>query len=216
MPTASVIEQVAIDSTLAPVRGIIATHNARGQAYSLTDLKKWVRLCASIFKVEKIDLLVEGDAARLLPELLDFADHERVRLSLRIAPPSGPGCVPTALLKRCLDVFLCPRELGGAWLHEWFAAAADAGLSARVQVQLPCAGAENTAQAAESLQGAFAVNITCWDPFTRAEERTSRPEAPAPVRQLNELARSLPAAASKRTCCTCPSATSTKRTCRLP
>lgn len=191
MATASVSEQVAIDSTLAPVRGIIATHNARGQAYSLTDLKKWVRLSVSIFKVEKIDVFVEGDGARLLPELLDFADIERVRLSLRAAPPLGPESVPAALLERCLDVFLCPRDLCGAWVANWFEAAAAAGIQARVQVQLPCAGAENIAQAAESIQGAFSVNVTYADPFSGPKTRTAPADAPTLVRQLNELAAAL-------------------------
>lgn len=187
MPTASLSEQVALDSTLAPVRGIIATHNARGQAYSLTDLKKWVRLSASIFKVEKIDVLVEGAGARLLPELLDFADLERVRLSLRIAPPLDPDCIPAALLKRFLDVFLCPGDRSDGWLQNWLAAANQAGLQSRVQVCLPCEGLESAAL----LETAFSMNVTYWDSFTRPVRRVSKAEAPALVRQLNELARFL-------------------------
>lgn len=180
----------AVDKTLAPVRGLIGTHNVRGQAFALTDLKKWLRLNATIFKVEKVDVRVGNASAGILTELLATTGQERLRASLRVAPPLSPALLDSLAPQDLLDVFLCGSGSEGAWFDAWFEAAARAGIRVRAQVEAPLPSAD-TAALESTLANACAVNIALSDPFAGQQAVVPREAAREQIRLINGLAQRL-------------------------
>ncbi len=179
----------AVDKGLAPARGLVCTHNARGRAFQLTDLRKWLRLSAGVFKVEKVDIRVEGEAARMLPELLAAAKEEGLRVSLRVAPPVPASIFTPAIAEELLDVFLCASGDEVAWLRAWRDAAAQAGVAARVQLETPIPTDFDALEPV--LAKATSVNVAAFDPFSSTQASIARDAAPEMIARMNGLARRL-------------------------
>ncbi len=181
-----------MDQPLHPTRGLMATHDAHGRPFDLTDLKKWLRLHAVVFHTEKIDVRPAGEGVRLLPALLDFARQNGVRLSLRTDGTHDPVMLPALAEAGLLDVFCAMPACDGGLIARWAAACADAGLALRVQIGAPLPEQENIEAAVKRLAGAAVVNITLHDPFAPAPPLRGE-TASAALRNMNALARALDA-----------------------
>ena len=179
----------AVDQALAPVRGLISTENARSRPFALTDLKKWFRLNAVIFKVEKVDIRPGGATIGLLPELLAAARQEGLRASLRVAPPLSPALLDLAPPRELLDVFLCASGRDTDWFKTWIAAAVRASIPVRAQVEVPLAASE-VGILEETFANACAVNIAASEPFSQAC-LSPRDDGAEQIDLLNSLARRL-------------------------
>ncbi|MFP4502104.1 MAG: glycosyltransferase family 2 protein [Candidatus Hydrogenedentota bacterium] len=175
------------DTTLPPVRGLVLTHNAKGEPFTLTDLKKWVRLNNTIFKAEKVDLGLNGNDAGFVQELLEWAQHEHLALSPRV----GAGLRPEQLGLNDApppfhDVFLAPAQTNMPWLARWTEACRRARCDVRVQVIPPFdTGLDDLA---ERLAQAHSVNIAFDDPFVASPKAETQGEAMRRLRQMEALA----------------------------
>jgi hypothetical protein len=177
--------------TLHPVRGIIATHDNRGRPFPLAALEKWIRLNTSIFKTEKIDVLARGGGLRLIPELLDFAAQDRVRLSLRTDGAEPPEIVPELVEHGVFDVLLAPVSAEETAWRAWVGAVKNAGLPLRVQIPPPRG---DIAGLAALLMAADVVNIAFRDPFLPVPPCADREESAAVLQRVNALTKRLEAA----------------------
>ena len=179
-----------MNQLLHPTRGLMATHDAHGRPFELTDLKKWIRLHAAVFHAEKIDVRTVGEGIALLPALLDFARQSKVRLSLRTDGSHDPAVLPALAKAGLLDVFCAMTAYDEDALSRWTAACAAAGLALRVQIGVPLPEGTNVEAATERLAAAAVVNITLYDPFVSATALRGR-TASAALRDMNALARAL-------------------------
>ncbi len=170
---ATLPEQVdgkSIDSTsfahhLMPVRGILSTHNARGMAFDLDALKKWVALNGTLFHALKMDVRLSAEAAPMFGELLDYARHKQVRLSLRTTGEIGLESLESWRVAGLLDVLLVLRAPDMELLARWAAVCAAAGLPLRVQLCAPFARPVDVSGLADALKGAVAVHVALFDHF---------------------------------------------------
>lgn len=179
-----------MDQPLHPARGLMATHDGHGRPFDLTDLKKWIRLHAVAFNMQKIDLRVTGDGYRLLPALLDFAAENSIRLSLCAGEPHDPAGLPALAQSGLLDVCCQLPVYDGAVIARWAAACAAAELPLRVQFGVPLPEGFSIPEAAEQLAAAAAVNIVLYDPFMPNAPLRGH-EAEKTLRDMNALARAL-------------------------
>lgn len=161
----AILHSVPTERRIGPVRGLVVAQNMRGRGLDLVDVKRWIRMCVEVYKVEKIDLCQYAPRAGWLPILLDEARQLGVRLSLRTdcsAPPEAFGP-----LDGLLDVFLTPARIDAPHLERWFEACRLAGLPVRIQVQGPFPpGFEAAAFAARVAEsGGVVANVALADPF---------------------------------------------------
>jgi len=187
------VNLVSVEQRIFPLRGLILLQSAKGKPYAVADLKRWIRLNRIVYKTLKIDALAAGDRLHVLPELLEYAGREGVKLSLRTdcaVPPDGLTAFKEAGL---FDVFLCPPTPEAAHLGAWFEAGREANLPVRLQLQAPFAkglDAEGLAgRVAEA--GVAAVNITLSDPFLERSPCRNAAESRATVDAMNALAAAL-------------------------
>jgi len=176
---------------IPPVRGLIATHNAKQVALELTDLKKWITLSRDVHKVEKIDVRAVADGLRWMPELLDFASALGIRLSLRTATTACPEALPGLYSQGLLDVFLCPDRPGHPGLGPWIEACRASGIPFRAQLQAPFEEDLDVNAVAARLQEATAVNVALFDPFHVRSGERHRDQSLRTVRQMNDLVRAI-------------------------
>jgi hypothetical protein len=158
---AEAIDAGAVDHDLAPARAILCTHNAKGEAFTLTGLKKWVRLARTIHHAAKLDLCLNGPLASALPDVVAWAFHEHMPISPRVGRNLEPEALE-GLAPQLHDIVLCPTEADPAWLHRWMEASAAWEKPVRAQVHPPFTDADALAQ---ELAGAVSVNIALSDPF---------------------------------------------------
>lgn len=177
------------DETLPPVRGLVLTQNAHGRLFTLTDLRKWLRLSATIFKVEKVDILAVPEACSMLPELAACAAHEGLRFSWRIAPPIQPSDLPPPSEVMPLDVLLCAQPWDRTWLREWLACCTRKNMRARVQLQFPFDEDADPEALADLLASAEAVYLTYADPFTSPPRPVA--DGPGLIAHMAAVARAL-------------------------
>ncbi len=176
------------DGPLRPVRGLVLTRNRRGAPFALTDLRKWIRLNADVFKARKMDLLAGADTLPLLADLADFTRRENAVLSLRMQDAALPGLFETAAQAGVLDIFFCPNSPDPAVVSAFMDAAEKAGLPVRMQVS-PVPGAlPDPDTLAEALKRAASVNVALSDPFIPAP---ARPLADAAAEWMNRLVHTL-------------------------
>ncbi|HPA40667.1 MAG TPA: hypothetical protein PKV69_01545, partial [Candidatus Hydrogenedentes bacterium] len=95
-PEDKVTAASAPEGPLRPVRGLVLTRNRHGVPFALTDLRKWIRLNADVFKARKMDLLAGADTLPQVAELADFTRRENAVLSLRVHDAELPGLFGTA------------------------------------------------------------------------------------------------------------------------
>lgn len=183
------VPSIPVDTALAPARGLVLTHNARGQAFSLTGLKKWVRLNNTIFKAEKFDLCLNGGDATHLHGLMEWAHLEQLAVSLRVDTRISPANIPPDCATRLHDVFLCPAHTDPGWLDAWFTACVQWKLPVRVQVHPPLPDTHALPGLADRLARAVSVNVALFDPFLAPP----RPLDPAQLDRMNALVRLLDA-----------------------
>lgn len=170
-----------------PIRGLLFTHNARGRAIDLTALKKWLRLNASAYKAEKIDVFVAPGGEDTFEALLDFAPTQSTRLSLRCNVNLDIDRLEAWKSRGLFDVLLVARDAADAALARWIAACTDLDIPFRVELygaMAPTGGAPETL-----LKDAVCVNINIADPFAPATA-PAVPSTPA-VASLNALTQTL-------------------------
>ncbi len=125
------------DQRIYPVRGMVTLHNRRGRPLALTDLHRWIRLCRTVYKTQKLDLLCHAPIPGYFPELLAYSGDPQLglamRLSLRTDGETPPGNLAALAEAGLFDVFLTPRGFDDAKTREWLDACAGAGLPVRLQ-----------------------------------------------------------------------------------
>ena len=169
-PEDKVTAASAPEGPLRPVRGLVLTRNRHGVPFALTDLRKWIRLNADVFKARKVDLLAGVDTLPQVAELADFTRRENAVLSLRVHDAELPALFETAAQAGVPDLFFCPPSPDPAVLAAFLDGAEKVGLPVRVQVS-PVPGALPDPDAlAEVLKRAFAVNVALSDPFLPVPE----------------------------------------------
>lgn len=180
-----------VDDCLGPVRGLIDTHNRKGQAFDLTVLKKLIRLNHTVFKMEKIDVRFDSKDMAPLLSLLEFAAEEEVRLSLRSSASTPPDDLPKLCAAGLFDLFLCTTvadmDAVGAWQEARIANA----VPLRVQLQLPFGTDFDANAVAKLLEGAVSVNVTLSDPFEEYEDALEGTASTKVVSQMNALVRAI-------------------------
>lgn len=176
---------------LPPVRGLVITHNHVGRTFPLTELKKWIRLNTSVFRAEKIDLLVNADGIACLKPLIDFARIERVRLSLRTGDLKCIELLASRLPEGLLDVFLTPADLDIRAIDAWLEQCAQEHVPVRVQITPPESTRPAPELVAERLKGAVSVNVALEGPFSGTQNPIFREDGQEIVRWMNDLVRAL-------------------------
>lgn len=161
-------ELSVIEERIPPVRALTLVHNRRRVPFSRVDVRRWLRIGRQIFRAEKIDLLNYGEASPAWPDFLECGNLIGARLSLRTdcaAPPQGLARLRDAGL---FDLFLCPADESSPLLDAWLAAACEAALPVRLQVQAPFAAGFDAETFAEHVAqpGVHVVHIAAFDPFT--------------------------------------------------
>ncbi len=178
-----------------PVRGLVFTHNARGQRIRRSDLLRWLRLNHQGFKCRKVDVITEDPGPDAMLDLLREAREIDLHLSLRTsadAPPEGLELLRTEGL---WDVVLTPRDYACPALDAWLEACAALGLSVRVQFTGRVPTEFDVAHQAERLAAArvVAVHVAVHDPFVPAEPYASAEESRRGIAAMNGFVRDLSA-----------------------
>ena len=176
---------------MPPLRGLVLSRNRRAIPYSVTDIKKWIRLNSSVFKVEKIDVMVDRDTLPHVHELTTFATNENVRLSLRISELDTLEGLRELAALGLHDIFLTPRATELTRLSECIGICKAAGLSARVQITAPVSCQPDPEHLAKQLADAVSVNVTLADAFTDAQPRRNARECLETCAWMNRLVRAL-------------------------
>jgi len=183
----------SIEQTLAPIRGLILAHNARGRMVSQPDLERWIRLSRFVFKTPKIDLLHRACDLTLLQRLRASTEAMDVQFSLRTSCAAPPP--PTKRLQSAglLDVLLCPDRPDAPEFTQWLNRCRDAGLPIRVQFTAPFEQDLDVDAIAKIVNDARVnvVNIALWDPFSNAAPARNAMHSTVTVNQLNVLANAI-------------------------
>ncbi len=161
-----------------------------GAPLSLVDVRRWIRINASIFHARKIDILNPGPVASAWPEWLALANELQVRLSLRSDCTAAPGDLNALREAGLFDAFLCPSSADAPHLDSWMEACKAAALPLRMQLQAPYAAPRDPAALAERFAeaGGVAMNLAVLDPFLNKASCRDRAEAEASVAWMNALA----------------------------
>lgn len=163
-------EQVEVfQGMLLPLRGLALSHNYQGVPFSLTSLKKWIRLNNRVFKVEKIDLMLEKDTIAYLSELLEFVRNEKIYMSLRVSDLEVFETLPNLADVGLHDIFFTPDTIDNLRLASCIAACRDAGLPVRVQVLASGVNYSSAEELAALLSQAVSVNVALSDPFSEPQ-----------------------------------------------
>jgi len=181
-----------IEQHLLSVRGIMLAHTRKGRLLTLTTLKKWMRLNANVFKVEKIDYAAGPDGLDYLTELLAFAETSNVRLSLRTSPLDDPTQLASWAEAGLYDLLLClPSEQDPDVLAACFDACAKVDLPVRVLLNAPFKQPFDAESWAQKLGRASTVNITYTNPFAAAISCAGHEESSRAVTDMNALVAAL-------------------------
>ena len=176
-----------VDESLRPVRGLICTHNRKGRAFDLTVLKKLIQLNHTVFKVEKIDVRYQSEDMGPLLSLLEFSEEEEVRLSLRSSAPSPPDDLAKLCAAGLFDLFLCTGADNTGAVDAWRSASADNNIPLRVQLHPPFGDDFDANPLAKSLEGVFSVTVALADPFDVSSGASSGGARAQVVSQMNTL-----------------------------
>lgn len=187
--------EIREDSTqyLLPVRGIVLAQNGDDVPLPVTDVKRWMRLNAEVFKAEKIDVLTARLDRAFLEELAEEAEALDVRISLRIDCSTPPDKHVLDAKYRWWDILLTPLTEDTPHLDAWLAAAEAAALPIRLQLTAPFAEGLDVGQMVARVRasGAKVVNIAACDPFIERPVCSNANGAGQVVGQMNELAKEL-------------------------
>jgi len=184
-----------VEERVFPVRGLVLLQNAKGKAHRAPALKRWTRYSHIVLKTPKIDLLARGDRFAVLPELLEFAAREDMRLSLRTDCSTPPCDVHALGAGGLFDVFLCPGDPEADRLVPWLDTCREAGLPVRLQVQTPFRPSFDAEAFADLVAnaGVVSANVTLWDPFLERPPCRGEDDSRATVEAMNALAAALDA-----------------------
>ena len=175
---------------LRPIRGLVVAFREPDASapYSLTALKKWLKLSADVFKVEKVDVLMRPGDLPLLDELLAYGNTVGLRLSLRITPEGAPPNFGTFASTGLLDLhFAAPIHHAPEALREWLAAGTAAGLPVRVTLVGPPRATQQLEHVADAMAGAGAVSVALHDPFLDWSRWQKAREPRQAVERMNRL-----------------------------
>ncbi len=185
---------VLCQTPLPPLRGIITAANASGIPHGWTTLRKWMRLNSRVYKTDRIDLRMTEREAGAWPALADFAEAERLRLSLRTPAVTLPDAMNTVLDGSPHDV--CIEQNGGdtAPLARWLDALAERGIPARILLLATPALLGDLDMLFTLLRRSKAVTIAAFDPFFSGAPATDEMQGLAVLHEANALAGRLAAA----------------------
>lgn len=176
-----------------PVRGLITTHNAKGMAYELTDLKKWMRVNRDLFKAEKVDVLAGNAQWQVLEALLPHANALDVRVSLRTNAAEDPAPLNALAALGLHDVFLCPLSADAPQLIAWIEVCEQLGLPVRLQLCAPFEGLADIEALARRWGHIKVLNLALSDPFERPLHAQVREEGKSILSRMQMLAKALQA-----------------------
>ena len=104
-------QQEVFQGALSPLRGLVLSSNYQGVPFSLTSIKKWIRLNSRVFKVEKVDLAIGEGTVAYLDELLEFVQNEKIALSLRVSDLEAFEKISNLNDAGLHDIFLTPDTI---------------------------------------------------------------------------------------------------------
>lgn len=176
---------------IPPARGLVLGQNRRGRRFNTRDLQRWIRINRTVFKADKIDvLLLDEKSQAVLPRLLAYAQTLDLRISLRtdcrLAPPDLTALRDAGLL----DVFLTPERMGEPNLSVWMETAHAAKLPIRLQLPFPLHSLNEPASLAAQYReaGVVVVNIAARDHFMEAGGCASKQQTHESLQRMAELA----------------------------
>lgn len=176
-----------VQGALPPVRGFVPTYNYQGTLLPLTDVKKWIRVNSVLYKVQKLDLLMKEENLPCLPELLEFAGHEGVKVSLRIYPKSGPESVQHHLSSGLHDVFVCADVRYPEAFKGWVDACRNYCVPFRLQLSADCISLGTLEFVTETAASAVSVNVVLKDPFALKSNPLEDMTAPEHLDWMNRM-----------------------------
>ena len=178
-----------------PLRGLVLLQDKKGRFYPILVLKRWIQLNHVLYKALKVDALAVGDVPSLFPELLEYAAHERVKLSLRIDCAVPPRDLPALKTAGLFDVFLCPPSPEAPHLDAWMDGCRAAGLPIRMQLHAPFAKGLDVAALTGRIAraGVTAVNVALHDPFCERPPCRDAVESQTVIDTMNALVSALDA-----------------------
>jgi len=171
---------------LTPRRGIVLTCGSGGQAYELTTIKKWIRVCLERFKSEKIDLLLHRGAMPLLADIVGYAEHVGVRVSPKYDPAECAPAEVAACAPGALDHAVCAvldEDLRS--LATGLRALADAGIPVRLELRAPFPDAWDSATLDEVFSLVAQIDLCPGSPWFKA----ARTQDAAALKQIDSLTR---------------------------
>ncbi|MFA6239826.1 MAG: glycosyltransferase family A protein, partial [Candidatus Hydrogenedentales bacterium] len=154
-------------SHVAPIRGLIPAHNAKGVAFSRVDLNRWIRLSRTAYKTPKIDVLFDSFDLKTFQEMTTCAEGIDTRLSIRTNCTSAPPAVNDLKTLAPWDVFLTCTSLNEDFARAWMDVCLQCQIPLRLQIHAPLAAECNAEEWAASLaqHGVVSLNIRLADPF---------------------------------------------------
>ncbi len=176
---------------IAPLRGLVCTHDAQGREFDLTALQKWIRLNRTIFKVEKVDFRIEKTGWKWAPAVLEFAAVEGVPLSLRVENEAVPASFSACVEAGIEDVLYCHSSAPLAQLQQWVAACKENKVPLRIQLHPPFAEEISVESLVALLETAVFCNITLYDPFVQDAAAQTPDTSAALLKRANALAAAL-------------------------
>lgn len=185
------VELVAREQRIPPSRGLVVTHNLRGDALPILDVRRWIRYSRQVLKAEKLDVLAPAAGFGVLGSLLDTADDVGVAMSLRTSALAPPRDLASLKERGLLDVLYCPTDNSASSLASWMDACAACDLPLRVQFQAPLGERFDSEAVARQLSsgGVVRANVALSDPFFDAQASGSPSQSAAELARLRSAVR---------------------------
>ncbi|MBI4557028.1 MAG: glycosyltransferase family 2 protein [Candidatus Hydrogenedentes bacterium] len=161
----SQLKVVRPEERFKPARGLVLLQNGKGRAFRLLDVKRWMRLNRTAYRVEKLDVHATAGTVFAVLDLCEYARTLELPLSLRVDASFAPPDLAPFKQAGVYDVFLCPITPDEPHFQAWLAACRVAELPVRVQIQAPFDSNLDVSTFAERLaaHGVVAVNVALFD-----------------------------------------------------
>ncbi len=176
---------------IGSARGIVFVHTAGGGRVPAPDIERWLRLNRTVFKCDKVDMIVNDASFSALARLRPAAEPLDVRISLRTNCSTPPPAIAMLRDARLWDVFLCPVKADAPEFDAWLHACHEADLPVRVQIHTPFDVELDTSVLADRLAQATVVHIAANDPFTNIPPARNALHSAASVQKSVEIARAV-------------------------
>lgn len=185
------------EQRIAPVRGLVPLHTAKGKPLPELDLRRWIRLNQAVFKATKIDLFFSGPIPGLFVDLLVYARNIDVGLNIELSARTDCRTKPDGLAQLkdagLFDVCLAPTSFNEEHVRPWLESCTEHGLAVRMELSPPFDTNAAPELLAEAIAGynVRAVDLTISPPFATLSPLIDLNQSNANLRYMNRLAKSL-------------------------